>query len=330
MEIITCPNCGKLIDKKNAKQMNNTIHCPKCGMVPMIEDNEVITISGGEIGGAGIASFENDSEGFVIREGVESPSKQEFTNARDLKKHYKNRDGEETVISGNKSSEDTISLNHNTHNVPEATVEEKLDFEWKRESKDIGHPLIASKVQNTPKSSQPKKAISSPKQKHVQRSRSPQKRPDKLRTTQRNRRVKKPPFYYFIIFYGIPSILVLSLIIYTAYKYYKSSKIPENKIVITGPQALWDKARDYYQEGYVNYQEFLMYAKKNKKKSFLKLKEADKCYKKALEFGKRSWEEQVQLWMKEKTSVRMKLKSLVLKIMEIIKKICRNGNNTIK
>ncbi len=288
MEVIACPNCGKLLQYDTRKE-NFMIDCPKCGEVPLLEDSQVITISEGKLCGPGLKNLEDKAgEEMLIYEGKTS----------------QNKIHEESVIEGfqgptiKMDSRDRQSLNPMNNaafkaKIPTGTVEEKYDFEYK--------------------SNQPSKLRYGPKERTVKRGSSPKTQTPNASLKKQERALppkvprpvynkKTPPWQHFALFYGTIGIVLLTLIIVTVYKYTR----PPREVIVHngGAPKLWNQAENDYREGELYYQE-ASYNRANKQQYMEKLKLSQACYQKALEMGKQSWQQHIQdLIQKENMSAK--------------------------
>ena len=305
MEPITCPNCGRIIERQHsATQDPFSVWCPKCGEVPLLEDSQVITISDGHLGGPGVSHLQEDEEDLKIYEGVISSYEEEDIVA--------NHEGwiSFDVPSPSAMPNATVETKENFVWKDENQQEEKPQFEWKAESKEVGHAFVASgsKANNV---GLPKPAATTPdmESQSYRSKRKPGARKTtdyQLRKTQR-RRVVKPsvssPWYYYALFYGVSITIILVFVFYACYRALLSKMFnPPARVVIgVGAKEIWRKAEDNYAEADVNYREaHLSRDRQNREQYRQKLLQAQTLCSKALEMGKQSWEEQIKLLMEQK------------------------------
>jgi phage FluMu protein Com len=300
MEVITCPNCGKLLEypKGTSRHASLTVWCPQCGEVPLLEDSQIITISDGQFRGPGLFHLEENAEDISIHEGKIVSGKQKDT-----------PDEEESIIKVETRPSVPVDNTSFKGNLASGTVEEKFDFEWKAESKEVGHrPPTFTPAQGVTKN----QGVQKRKTERIYRDRIPtrpgmekSKPSDRLQSTQRNtKRIAgiKSPWYYYAIFYGVPSGVIFLLMVLVCYKWGLLNFLRPSRplIVLVGPHEIWKKAEESYSEAYVCYEEALVKRSTDKKGYLEKLRKADQFYQKALELGQNSWEEQIKLVSEQK------------------------------
>lgn len=259
MNNITCPNCGKWIEFRRDAS-NNTVHCSRCGNL-ILEDSQMVKIAGGEVKGPVISHLQDSSQEqqeLVIHGGVamESPKNGEAVRA---------------------------------FKVPEGTVEEKIDVEWKSGSEKVAM-----------KSSQ------SPLKTHRRPSVLPQRQDNMLKTAKRmessdmkkNIRTSHPrpvkrvyPRYYSLLFYGIPGLLLVLLILLTVWRVISSGNNLEHT---------WKNAKASYQQGENYYEKAQSLKNHNSKEYRQNLAKAGNSYKEAIKAGEYVWSSLIDLIVKEK------------------------------
>ncbi|NUM33950.1 MAG: hypothetical protein HUU50_05370 [Candidatus Brocadiae bacterium] len=269
MEVIACPNCGKLLQYDTRKE-NFMIDCPKCGEVPLLEDSQVITISEGKFCGPGLKNLEDKGEELLIYEGKTSLTKVH----------------EESVIEGKKMDfKERQSLNPMNNaafkaKIPTGTVEEKYDFEYKSNQPRTRQGAKERTIKRGSSGKTPNASLK--KQERT---------PAVIKGTKPVSNKKIPPWQHFALFYGTIALVLLTLVIFTIYKL---TRPPKEVIVHSGgAQKVWNQAENYYLEGELYHKE-ASYNRGNKQQYQEKLKLSQACYQKALEMGKQSWQQHIQ------------------------------------
>ena len=210
-------------------------------------------------------------EGRVIQESIsESARRKDF-------------EDEESVIQAKSHDSETISTPSLKSNIPSATVEEKIDFEWKAESKEVSHqsalkdgfsdqfkeniqPKVIQKVRED------RQLQRSSSERYRQRERNPNMPREKNVGNNPNLKSvgnKKFPWYYYLLFYGTPIIVIISLLGLVIYRIIIPRIAPQTQVevVYTGPHELWKNAEIAYMEAHVYFQEALGEKDKGRKKS---------------------------------------------------------------
>lgn len=290
--MISCPNCGKLLEPKEGSAQDRWIvRCPRCGNVPLLEDSQVITISGGEMGGPGLRNLQEKDKELLIHAGVAA----EKGKTDDLA-----GEAEEQVVMGQNVSRnpDMIAAPVPNTRRQEATVEELSDpIEWQEQNK----MAVAGKGGKMPLSDPRKRAIAPPIGSHNRPPRPFEKgilpaetdrRKKTTRTIQRSGR-RVYPAYYTWLFYGVPGVLLVALVLLTVYQvFWRKDAAPQT----TGsPQEIWNKAEEAQQRAYVYYKESLEI--RDMQLRLLKLQQSADLYQESMKQGQLAWNAQIRFLM---------------------------------
>jgi hypothetical protein len=283
MKMIPCPNCGKLLESKEGSAQDKWIaRCPRCGNIPLLEDSQVITISGGEMGGPGLRNLQDKEKELIIHAGVAAE---------------KNK-VEESVIEAEQFTEDADVISAPPPNTrkQEATVEELSDtFDWEEQKKQMAGGKGGRSHMGDPRK---KPAIGTynrqarPLGGNVPSAAETDRPKKNSRTIQRSgRRVYSA--YYAWFAYGVPSVLLAALILFALYQviFHKDSVQPSS----TNLQEIWDRAKDAQYKAYDSYKEALELRDMQLRQQ--KLQHAADLYQEAIKQGRQVWNAQIKLLM---------------------------------
>lgn len=260
MKIITCPNCGKLLEsKEESRQSGGSLRCPRCGNVPILEDSQMIRISGGEIGGPGVPNLQEQQE-LVIHGGM--------------------------AVESSEAEEKTFK-------VPEGTVEEEIDFEWKAREKK-GTVSKAVPISKTHRKSATLPAARDPRTRNAPktiRRQEPENVEKKARraTKQPEPKARSYPLYYVYLFYGVPGALLIVLVVFTLWRVLYAENLDKK----------WAEANETHEKGEVYYKKAQALQKKNPQQYSQNLKKAISLYREAIGKGEKVLEAQIQHFLKK-------------------------------
>ena len=274
-----CPICKAPINDKKITE------CPNCGEKISFKKSKGISHSGDKILNS---NGSKSGAKMIIREGK-----------RYAKKQSSNINNEESIAPDKESTikvdSPNISTSHGTNtfksNISEATVEEKVTFNFKDlQPKQSTQPKKKKKlrVHRT-------KTIGEKKLKPNVKKRKP-KRISKIKIKglkikiskfKRNFEVIRNPLIAAII-----GILILSFTILSVYKYSSNS-------TTIGLQKQWEKSVQYFLKGHEYYKEAV---KKDKRgtKYYAKLQLASNYYKKGIELGQKCWNAHIAALVEKK------------------------------
>ena len=270
MDNIHCPNCGKNLEQ-------GSFICDSCG-TPILQDSQMITISGGEFGGPGLINLEEKEQEMYIHQG------------------------EERVITAQGKTADTFEVAPpDPDKLPAGTVVSEEIFTWQGEAKEPKVPLVTAKIDKNVPPITPTYRKPAPK---VIRTEMGDRGDKKKRTgrASKNFPKRKYPWYYQTLFYGIPGIMLLGLVGFTIFQLINPTKsqVNEEKSV----KQIWLEATDKAGKARVIELQANEYEFKNQKRCIERLKKACEYYQKAIDLGGKAWETNIEILKEQKGMTR--------------------------